>query len=130
VTAAEYGGTGAIPCARVLGRPRRARAEPRTAEAAGSSAPIRRRPQETMPDRETVRQELRAFLAEATPESTQAIEDDENLLESGIVDSFRIVSLAAFIEEKFDVPLDFDRVEEKDFANLTALTDLVMAQAG
>lgn len=74
----------------------------------------------------SVRQQLLAFLAASAPETTDLIKADENLLESGVVDSFRIVALAMFLEETFGVALDFEQVEESDFATLTSLTNLVI----
>jgi acyl carrier protein len=79
-----------------------------------------------MRDREQIRREISAFLAGPVPGNKSLIEQDANLFESGIVDSFQIVSLAFFIEEKFGVPLDFEQIEEKDFGTLSALTDLVL----
>lgn len=73
-----------------------------------------------------VRQQLLAFLAGPAPENADSIGADENLLESGIIDSFRIVALAMFLEETFGIALDFEQVDEQDFATLTSLTDLVI----
>jgi acyl carrier protein len=78
-------------------------------------------------DREQIRREIAAFLAEPVPGNKSLIEQDANLFDSGIVDSFQIVSLAFFIEEKFGVPLDFEQIEEKDFGTLSALTELVLS---
>jgi len=78
-------------------------------------------------DREQIRREISAFLAEPAPGNKTLIEQDANLFDSGLVDSFQIVSLAFFIEEKFGVPLDFEQIEERDFSTLSALTDLVLS---
>ncbi|HEX3463954.1 MAG TPA: acyl carrier protein [Candidatus Elarobacter sp.] len=80
-------------------------------------------------NRDEIRAELAAFLAEPMPSNKALIEQDADLFESGIVDSFQIVSLAFFIEERFGVPLDFERIEEKDFSTLSALTELVLSSA-
>jgi acyl carrier protein len=80
-------------------------------------------------NRDEIRAEIAAFLAEPVPANKPLIERDADLFESGIVDSFQIVSLAFFIEEKFGVPLDFEQIEEKDFSTLSALTDLVVSSA-
>ena len=80
-------------------------------------------------DRDQIRAEIAAFLAEREPAHRALIEQDADLFESGIVDSFQIVSLAFFIEEQFGVGLDFEQIEEKDFSTLSALTELVVSNA-
>ena len=77
-------------------------------------------------DPQAIRERICAFLAEPAPENTAAIKADENLFESGIMDSFRIVALAMFFENEFGISIDFEDLAESDFANLTALTELVM----
>jgi acyl carrier protein len=82
-----------------------------------------------MRDPQGIRERICAFIAEPAPENTAAIKDDENLFESGIMDSFRIVALAMFFEDEFGVSIDFEELSESDFANLTALTNLVMSHS-
>jgi acyl carrier protein len=80
-------------------------------------------------NRDEIRARITAFLAEPNPANKSLIEQDADLFESGIVDSFQIVALAVFIEETFGVSLDFEQIEEKDFRTLSALTDLVTSNA-
>lgn len=77
-----------------------------------------------------VRQQLCEFLAAPAPENVDLIQSDVNLLESGIVDSFRIVALAMFFEETFGIALDFEEIDESDFSTLTTLTNLVLKLGG
>lgn len=53
---------------------------------------------------------------------------DENtpLLEWGVINSLEIVRLLAFIRTEFQVEVAADEVVATNFANLTAITNLVM----
>lgn len=54
----------------------------------------------------STRDKLRKYIAEELLETEQAVEDDENLLADGMVDSMGMLRLVAYIDEvwSFSVP--------------------------
>ena len=51
--------------------------------------------------------------------------DDESLLETGIIDSLNIIQLLVFIEEKFGVKIGDDDLSPDNFENLNSLVTLI-----
>ena len=54
-----------------------------------------------------------------------SLSPDESLIESGIVDSLRILRLVAFIEENFSVVVDDTEVVPENFETINAMSSLV-----
>ena len=57
--------------------------------------------------------------------SINNIEDDTPLIEGGIIDSMGMLTLLAFLEEKFDLVLGAGELNPKDFATLQSICNLV-----
>ena len=57
------------------------------------------------------------------PERTLA--EDEALISSGLVDSFSLVDLALFVEDKFGVRMDDTELTADTFDTLAQLSDLI-----
>lgn len=53
---------------------------------------------------------------------------DEDLLEAGVLDSFNIVSLAMFAQERFDVEFEGEEMIRDNLATLSALAALIRAK--
>jgi len=74
-------------------------------------------------------QEIRKFIVEEVLED--AAEDDlppgQPLL-SGLLDSFGLMSLLGFIEERFDVTIHNDQVVSENFKSVEALAAFVDSQ--
>jgi len=63
---------------------------------------------------------------ELAPDCEEAqLDSQHSLLESGILDSFGIMVLLSFIEEKFHVKISADKIEPANFENLAAISELV-----
>jgi acyl carrier protein len=56
------------------------------------------------------------------------IDPDDDLLESGILDSFNIVSLAMFAQEHFGVEFESDDLARHNLARLSSLVALIQAR--
>jgi D-alanine--poly(phosphoribitol) ligase subunit 2 len=56
---------------------------------------------------------------------TKLDSDDIDLLESGIVDSVKIVELVLEIEQRFGVSLPFEELEIEDFRTLSRLAERI-----
>jgi acyl carrier protein len=82
------------------------------------------------PDQDDVISVLRDFLAAEKPEETSAAGDEDNLFDAGVLDSFQLVSLVAFIEDEFGCALDFGELTEENLASLSAIRGLVQRKRG
>jgi len=56
------------------------------------------------------------------------LEDDEPLIESGIIDSLGILKVMAFLEEVFSLDLSSDQVKLENFKNIQAIRAMVERQ--
>jgi acyl carrier protein len=59
---------------------------------------------------------------------TRLIMPDEPLLSSGLVDSFHLVDLSLFVENKFDVRIDDAELNASSFDNLNQLVLLIRSR--
>jgi acyl carrier protein len=59
-----------------------------------------------------------------------SIADNDLLLEQGIIDSFGIMSLLSFLEEKFAVHIEGDDLTPENFSTIGTISDLVDRKAG
>jgi acyl carrier protein len=73
---------------------------------------------------ETVRNDLRTFIAEAffIGDEGEGFADSDSFMQKGIIDSTGVLELASFIEEKYQIT-----VEDEDMtpANLDSVNNLV-----
>ena len=82
------------------------------------------------PDQDAVLVALRSFLAADNEEAVENLGDDDNLFESGVLDSLQLVSLIAFIDDEFGLALDFDDLTEENLGTLSAIRGLVARKRG
>lgn len=70
--------------------------------------------------------QLAQFIAtEILKQPGRAIAEDETLISSGLVDSFSLVDLALFVEDKFGVRIDDTELKANIFDTLAQLVDLI-----
>ena len=50
---------------------------------------------------------------------------DKDLIESGILDSYRFIQFVAFIEETFDIEILDEEINNTNFADLNTITALI-----
>ena len=55
----------------------------------------------------------------------RTLKPDEALISSGLIDSFSLVDLAMFVEDKFGVRIDDSELNAGTFDSLTQLADLI-----
>jgi acyl carrier protein len=79
-----------------------------------------------------IKETLRQFIATelATEGSRGPIADNDLLIEQGIIDSFGIMSLLGFLEEKFAVRIEGDELMPENFASIGAISDLIGRKNG
>jgi acyl carrier protein len=56
------------------------------------------------------------------------LEDNDQLVESGIVDSLGIMSLLSFLEDKFSVQIPSEDLNPENFASVTTIAALIERQ--
>jgi acyl carrier protein len=60
----------------------------------------------------------------------RAIQPDEPLISSGLIDSFSLVDLSMFVEERFGVRLDDSELNADTFDSLSQLAGLIAQRQG
>ena len=73
------------------------------------------------------KEKLRNFILKELCQDGNMIflQDDEQLIEKGIIDSLGIVSLLAYLDENFGILLSEEELSPKNFATLQSICDLV-----
>ena len=70
--------------------------------------------------------QLAQFIAtEILKQPGRAIAEDETLISSGLVDSFSLVDLALFVEDKFGVRIDDTELKADTFDTLAQLIKII-----
>ena len=70
--------------------------------------------------------DIAGFIAtELLSEIEQPLSQESLLIESGLIDSFGIVEIVSFIEEKFGVSLENDDLVIENFNTISAIAGLV-----
>lgn len=73
-----------------------------------------------------VKVEIRNFLyTDRLKSEFDSLQDDDSLLEKGIIDSIRMLDLIGFLEEKFSVKVDDEDLYPENFDTLNAIADFV-----
>lgn len=74
--------------------------------------------------------EIKQFiLTEVAAElNLECLEDNEPLIESGIVDSLGVLKIMAFLEESFGLDLSSDQVKLENFKDIDTIRNLVERQ--
>jgi acyl carrier protein len=60
----------------------------------------------------------------------RVIKDSEPIISSGLIDSFNLVDLALFIEDKFGVRIDDSELNAETFDSLAQLVALIKQRQG
>lgn len=80
-----------------------------------------------MVDRSHINRRIKRFICtELVPDLEEsALSDDDSLLESGILDSFGIMSLLDFIQREFQVDIPAEEIEPATFETTAAIARTV-----
>ncbi len=72
---------------------------------------------------------LNGYIAkEIMKQPDRKIEPDQPLLTSGLIDSFHLVDLAMFIEDKYGVRIDDAELNAQSFDSLTQLAAFIQSR--
>jgi acyl carrier protein len=74
-----------------------------------------------------LKHKLKQFIiTEVNPDrNLERIEDDEPLLESGIIDSLGVLKILAFLDEEFGIDLSADEIKLEKFKDISTICALV-----
>jgi len=72
---------------------------------------------------------IRDFLGELDDRIIK-VEDDQSLLEEGIIDSLKMVELLSFIEGRYGVVVDDDELIPENFETLNAMVNFLEQKTG
>ena len=75
-----------------------------------------------------IKQAVRQFISSAV--RLPDLGDDDNLFESGIVNSLFAVQLMTFVEKTFGIEVEADDLDIENFKSLNATTDFVVRKNG
>ena len=79
-------------------------------------------------DENEIKESVRGFIMSST--NIPELEDDENLFESGIVNSLFAVQLMTYIEKTFAIEVEMDDLDIANFKSLNAATAFVLRKNG
>jgi len=74
---------------------------------------------------ETVQTLATHIITKVLKQPKRVIKEDEKIISSGLIDSFNLVDLALFIEDKFGVRIDDSELNAQTFDTLAQLADLI-----
>ena len=74
---------------------------------------------------DSIRGQVRSFIAEDLGRDVRSVSDAESLLEAGILDSMGVMSLVGFIEERFKVTVPDDEMMPENFDSIEAIAAFV-----
>jgi acyl carrier protein len=69
------------------------------------------------------------IMTEVNPDlNLKRLDDDEPLIESGIIDSLGVLKILAFLDEAFGVDLSSDQIKLENFKSVSSICSLVEKQ--
>jgi len=69
---------------------------------------------------------IRKFVLQKFPLARRrAVTDDDNLLETGVVDSLGVLELATFMQQEFLISVDDEDFTPENFQNITSMARFV-----
>jgi acyl carrier protein len=85
-----------------------------------------------MSSHERVEQEIRTFLKDNFPLSTDGVtlESDDSLIEVGVIDSTGVLELIGFIEERYEIAIADEEVLPENLDSIANITRFVSEKTG
>ena len=76
---------------------------------------------------ENVVAEVRGWLQENVT-GNRDVSEDEQLIEKGVLTSLQTVELVMFMEDRFDIVVEDEELNEESFASVRTIADLVTSK--
>ncbi len=71
---------------------------------------------------------IREWLQENVT-GNREVSDDEQLIENGVLTSLQTVELVMFLEDRFEVTVEDEELDEENFASVRTIADLVTSKS-
>jgi methoxymalonate biosynthesis acyl carrier protein len=78
---------------------------------------------------ENVVAEIRGWLQENVT-GNRDVSEDELLIEKGVLTSLQTVELVMFMEDRFDIVVEDEELNEETFASVRTIADMVTSKTG
>ena len=78
---------------------------------------------------ENVVAEIRGWLQENVT-GNRDVSEDEQLIEKGVLTSLQTVELVMFMEDRFDIVVEDEELNEETFASVRTIAGLVTSKTG
>jgi len=75
------------------------------------------------------RPEIRKWLQENVTGSSE-VSDDYPLIENGVLTSLQTVELVMFLEDRFDITVEDEELDEENFGSIDSIAGLVASKTG
>jgi len=75
-----------------------------------------------------MKEKIRAFIEDQFLYGERSVKDDENLFESGIIDSMGLLRLLAFLESEFGVSIEMKDIAIENFDTIDKIMDIVLSK--
>jgi methoxymalonate biosynthesis acyl carrier protein len=73
--------------------------------------------------------EIRGWLQENVT-GNRDVSEDEQLIEKGVLTSLQTVELVMFMEDRFDIVVEDEELNEETFASVRTIADMVTSKTG
>lgn len=84
-----------------------------------------------MSDYETIRQIVRDFIIKNFAyglTNSLHLQDDDSLMDAGIIDSTGVIEIISFIESQFDIYIPLDEVLPENIRSVRSITEFIRNQ--
>ena len=72
-----------------------------------------------------LKQEIKNYIIEASLSDANKIKDDTMIFDSGLLDSMGLLFLIEFLNENYQVEVDDDELNPKNFESVNSIVDFV-----
>ena len=75
--------------------------------------------------KDSIKTSLLAFIVENFMVEEDDIDFDKSMIDEGIIDSFGLIEIAAFIEREFGLNVEEDQMKADNFHSFNAIVDFI-----
>ena len=71
------------------------------------------------------KEEIKNYIIEASLEDSKKVKDDTLIFDTGLLDSMGLLFLIEFLKEEFDVEVEDEELNPKNFESINSIVDFV-----
>lgn len=75
-----------------------------------------------------IKDDVRAFITTNLRRPTQGVDDEQSLLEAGVLDSLGVVALVSYIQDRYDILVSDDDLMPENFDSFAAIAAFVASK--